>query len=988
MTESGPIELVCIDQLSGAEYLCSRLVSAGHPVVFLFEHLLPNRAYNVLFPFSFQSCDSGEGSSSSFWGSFTTMRRRVIVKNISVVDEPSDERVNDHSAIRELRMTTSYNPEQLFNDDDNALHIGNKDRNNIVSSTSAMDANTINSSNASKISKMLRGNSNIIDSLSDLPINNSSLHHVDQSNSKHTKSPITILLLGADKPSWRAILPTGAMSTFATDRVYLSSGLMLSNTISDVLSQSWSGIDLVIHCGYSVDWGTCIDAYLSIVSQAERIHVRLSDTSSLHPHNYIIDRTNQAAFSYQSSSIINNSTTEEQLLSEAHEKLRTACVSHWGSSPYTRNILAHGNHYFISSPVLDMLTLFHCMSVSALRSDLSTYSLQQMMRSLTTIQTEYQQQINHPLRNSTTIPRLHGFIHDHQQVPCFKYLDDGSVLLFELQPNFSFDPRSFLSIEDRLIPMTQLRALEELLFPSKLNNISDVRTDRFHTILILSPMPLVKHDIVYTEYSDLSQQQLGISYSLHDVLLVLDMIAMWMEGSSVSDRESIIVCGGASMNYSTDIFAELKSVSRGDQRTMGISKSDASPATDSQAMNAQSNKQFKITQLCVGSLVGIYEGSVPSGHHNVNSSSSSSTSTSLPVESDAGTIFSDHRKYKYIHHSSKHSLRAQCGVVEIPLREEDTNYNKTNASIKGKTNVSCTFLDQDALKSHFLTNLIDPAATTTNTSLSSKSSKIFDDRSAWSIERNASTIKSNSSNQNKVDSIRQRLREQVELYPILHYAMKYIAQRQGNRKDRNSIGNSSIKAITAGTDKSGNKKTVDTVDSDPVIISIIQAVDLICQRNRQIFDACHVIYLQHDEFELPSGGGVAVENGLLAVAKWILRKLPPKVRSILKAPSSFTIRVVWSYLVNEYELVLTNGVAQGTSKSDAAASNSVGSIINKGKEDSASIVYNRNEIRKLAVDNVSGSIEADSDYFYHVIKYCLELQLVIEYKAYSRGLLD
>ena len=305
----------------------------------------------------------------------------------------------------------------------------------------------------------------------------------------------------------------------------------------------------------------------------QRIHVRLSDTASLHPHNYIIDRTNQTAFSYQSSSIINNSTTEEQLLSEAHEKLRTACVSHWGSSPYARNILAHGNHYFISSSVLDMLTLFHCMSVSALRSDLSTYSLQQMMLSLTTIQTEYQQQINHPLSNSTTIPSLHGFIHDHQQVPCFKYLDDGSVLLFELQPNFSFDLRSFLSIEHRLIPMTQLRALEELLFPSKLNNISDVRTDRFHTILILSPMPLVKHDIVYTEYSYLSQQQLGISYSLQDVVLVLDMIAMWMEGSRVSDREAIIVCGGSSMNYSTDIFAELKS---GDQRTMGISSASSS----------------------------------------------------------------------------------------------------------------------------------------------------------------------------------------------------------------------------------------------------------------------------------------------------------------------------------------------------------------------------------------------------------------------------
>ena len=55
MTESGPIELMCIDQLSGAEYLCSRLVSAGHPGVFLFEHLLPNRAYNVLFSFAFHS---------------------------------------------------------------------------------------------------------------------------------------------------------------------------------------------------------------------------------------------------------------------------------------------------------------------------------------------------------------------------------------------------------------------------------------------------------------------------------------------------------------------------------------------------------------------------------------------------------------------------------------------------------------------------------------------------------------------------------------------------------------------------------------------------------------------------------------------------------------------------------------------------------------------------------------------------------------------
>jgi len=885
----------------------------------------------------------------------------VLVKNSSAVNELSDERVTDQSAIRELRMMTSYNPEELFHDNDAPDATKERGNNNLVNSASAMD-NTINSFNASKISKMLRGNSNIIES-SDLP-NNSTSHH-DQSSTKHVvKSPMAILLLGADKPSWRAMLPSGGMSAFATDRMYLSSGLLLSTTISDVLSQGWSGVDLVIHCGYSVDWGTCIDAYLSIVSQAERIHGRLNDLASLYSHDNIIRQTNQAS-SYHSI----NSANEKQLLLEAHEKLRTACVSHWGSSPYARSILAHGNHYFISSPVLDMLTLFHCMSVSALRSDLSNYSLLQLMESLTTIQREYQQQINHPLRNSTNIPSLHAQTYDHHQMPCYKFLDSGSVLLFEIQPNFTFDPRSFLSIEERLIPTTQLRALEELLFPSKLNNI-DVRAASFHTILILSPMPLVKHDMVYCEYSDLNQQQLGISYSLQDVMMVLDMIAMWMEGSSAFDREAIIVCGGSEMNFSTDIFAELKSTSVGDQKAV-TSKSD-SPDVYSHTVNASSNRQSKITQLCLGSLVGVYEGSVAL---NQNSNASS---TSLPEDRDIGTIFSDHRKYKYIHRSSKHSKRAQCGVVEIPHRHG--SYKPTHPSIKGMMNALCSFLDQDALKSRFLTNLINPAATTP--SPSSKPSKMSYEPSAWSIKSNASAIKSNSSTQNKVDSIRLRLKEQEELYPILNYAMKHLVQ--GRRKDRTSVSISTTKTIIAGNDNLGNKETI-----DPIITSILQAIDLICQRNRQIFDACHMIYLQHDEFELPSGGGIAVEIGLLAVVKWVLRKLPPKVRSILKAPSSFTVRVVWSYFVNEQELVLMNGDIQGMTKSDAVTSSSnVGSVTNKGKVDSASVVYSRDDVRELAVDNVSASMEADADYFYHMIKYCLEMQLVVEYKAYSRGLLD
>lgn len=76
---------------------------------------------------------------------------------------------------------------------------GNNNNNIIVSSTSAIDTNTINSFNASKTSKkLLRGNSNTIDSLSALPAKNSNFHDVDQSSSsKHmTKgSPMIILLL-------------------------------------------------------------------------------------------------------------------------------------------------------------------------------------------------------------------------------------------------------------------------------------------------------------------------------------------------------------------------------------------------------------------------------------------------------------------------------------------------------------------------------------------------------------------------------------------------------------------------------------------------------------------------------------------------------------------------------------------------------------------------------------------------------------------------
>ena len=58
----------------------------------------------------------------------------------------------------------------------------------------------------------------------------------------------------------------------------------------------------------------------------------------------------------------------------------------------------------------------------------------------------------------------------------------------------------------------------------------------------------------------------------------------------------------------------------------------------------------------------------------------------------------------------------------------------------------------------------------------------------------------------------------------------------------------------------------------------------------------------------------------------------------LKAPSSFIIRVVWSYLSYEQKVVLMYDEAQDISKLDAAASSIVGSIINNGTVDRASVV--------------------------------------------------
>ena len=125
-------------------------------------------------------------------------------------------------------------------------------------------------------------------------------------------------------------------------------GDALCRTIGNMSQESWSGIDLIIHCGGSVDLSLTLQDALSTLARAEVLQ---------NQHGQHV--------------------TQEynRLLQLAEEQLRDSYRWHWSSSQSAAN-MSHGSHLFCCCSVLvDLLVATHYSSLGNLMNDFSRVSV-------------------------------------------------------------------------------------------------------------------------------------------------------------------------------------------------------------------------------------------------------------------------------------------------------------------------------------------------------------------------------------------------------------------------------------------------------------------------------------------------------------------------------------------------------------------------------------------------------------------------------------
>jgi hypothetical protein len=335
---------------------------------------------------------------------------------------------------------------------------------------------------------------------------------------------------------------------------------------------------------------------LTALSQAEELHTR-SVISSKSPASEYINETVQ----HQQKEVAS-------LLAYAEESLRNAYRIHWGCTASTKSLLAHGPHLFISSPMFDLLTAMNANSLRELQRDLSPFVCENLLHMLSRVNNDYQVSLWD--RSGPAQPN-----------PC-KYLAHGKVGVFTLQPQLVLQQENFGSIVDNLIPEEQVTALINALHP-------EVDGDMLNVLLLVSPIPLLSHDMVYNDGSLLTNLQKGCGYTTKEALRILDILAEWLEDKS-KNRHVVIIAGGVTVGRSTVIECELND----------LYYYDPQPPEEGQDIPAKGTVTMQ--QICCGSLVG-----VPGDD----------------VIRPTGVLSSAYRVFKYEH--SRYISSAHCGLVDL-----------------------------------------------------------------------------------------------------------------------------------------------------------------------------------------------------------------------------------------------------------------------------------------------------------------------------------
>lgn len=278
------------------------------------------------------------------------------------------------------------------------------------------------------------------------------------------------------------------------------------------------------------------------------------------------------------------------MIQHAEELLRNAYRMHW-SSEGARSILGNGSHVFVSSPILDLLQALHVPSLRRLCSEFSPYAVRQLCDMSCRLHSEYQHVLESPgmdvianarssFDKTHSTDALHTYYH-------LAYAAKGLVAVYKLSPLTNFDPnRDTFDPASGLLSEDQLQHLTTLLSDASPNSLFTAST-----LIVCSPIPLFYVDPMYKEYSDLSPECAGMSYSTAETIYLLELLAGWLEADP--SREVVIVCSGLSVGF--DSFIEVRCSDSGPYgrptttRPHSVHTGERTPSRDVMFINADKN---------------------------------------------------------------------------------------------------------------------------------------------------------------------------------------------------------------------------------------------------------------------------------------------------------------------------------------------------------------------------------------------------------------
>ena len=394
------VSVTAVDQISGMEYVCRRKVTIGKPIVFNFQGLTENTTYAVVIQdIAGGTLQLGGVSVSSRaptdirlhsrrWriGTFTTpsvipvhvlatqMHKLALkslkIRMVSDLEEPAAKASDVKSIVRAIAARTvatavaesckvaaqkKLDHIRIEKSHDTAAVASKKAKSVSRQSSGAVPLKRNTSVSIAKVSGSVAANTKS-DIHKDLKLQLDAL----ESQTVSKLAAVRILVVGPNRPSWRQhvaeglwhgyeeVFPStehistadkGSESALTADLAHILQGDRLCNSIAGLLQNSWSGVDLVLHCGGNVDFNTTLDSVMTALARAEFA------TSSLR---------------------------QRELLVSAEELMRNVYRLHWGTSSTMSSMFSQGSHLCcFSGSMADLLDSTHYSSLAHLANDYS-----------------------------------------------------------------------------------------------------------------------------------------------------------------------------------------------------------------------------------------------------------------------------------------------------------------------------------------------------------------------------------------------------------------------------------------------------------------------------------------------------------------------------------------------------------------------------------------------------------------------------------------